>query len=183
MADLDSLEATEATRIVGSDAGGTETNAVNADSNGNLQVKDFSTKETGAAVPSAASYLGAKDELGNLAGITTTQEGSKQGLDANIINDVKTHNTIDSGTYGAINVGTSPIEAKVGASRLSGRKILTVYNNSNKDIYWGFNNSVTTSTGTKLFSKQLMFIEASDSLGLFLIADSANNDIRITEGA
>jgi len=88
-----------------------------------------------------------------------------------------------NGVQGSVTVGTSFAEAKVGASRLTGRKSLTVFNNSNATIYWGYTNAVTTSTGTPIFKDQQVEFAVGDAQGIFLIAGSAGNNVRVTEGA
>ena len=84
---------------------------------------------------------------------------------------------------GFITVGASPSEAKVGASRLIGRKSLTVFNNSNTTIYWGYTNGVTTSTGTPIFKDQQVSFAVGDGQSVYLIAGSEGNNVRVTEGA
>lgn len=83
----------------------------------------------------------------------------------------------------AITVGTSSVEAKVGASRLTGRKALSVFNNSNSTIYWGYTSGVTTSSGTPIFKDQQIVFAVGDGQSVYLISGSAGNNVRITEGA
>jgi hypothetical protein len=88
------------------------------------------------------------------------------------------------GAQGSLTVGTSAVEAKVGASALSNRKTLTVFNNSSSIIYWGYTSSVTTSTGTPIRRFQQGSWEGlGPDLSVFLIAGSAGNDTRVTESA
>ena len=87
------------------------------------------------------------------------------------------------GVQGALSVGTSAVEAKVGASALADRATLTIYNNSNSVLYWGYTSGVTTSTGTPLEKKQFIAFEIGPNTPIFLIAGSASNDARITESA
>lgn len=87
-----------------------------------------------------------------------------------------------SGGQAALTVGTSAIEVKVGVSALTGRKLVTVYNNSLVTIYWGRNSSVTTLNGTPIEPRQFMSFEGfSASQAIFLIASIAGNNVRITE--
>lgn len=78
MADLTDLQAAGSTKIVGSDTTGLETNAVGADSNGNLQVVDIinvsGQYRTQSVTTSAAEALGAATILSNrkLLSITPT---------------------------------------------------------------------------------------------------------------
>jgi hypothetical protein len=86
-----------------------------------------------------------------------------------------------SGTQGALVVGTTAVEVKVGASRLEGRKEVTLLNNSNTTIYWGYTNAVTVSTGTAILKNQMVTWSCGDNLSIYVIAGSAGNNCRITE--
>lgn len=87
-----------------------------------------------------------------------------------------------NGVEGFITVSTISTEAKVGASRLAGRKSLTIFNNSSSTMFWGYTNAVTTATGTPIFKDQMIQFEVGDSQSIFLISGSAGNNARITEG-
>lgn len=84
------------------------------------------------------------------------------------------------GVYGAITVGTTAVEAKVGANKLDQRAMVTIQPLS-EAVYFGYDSSVTISTGTKIFKGQIYPIEAGDKLSVFLISENAGNNIRITE--
>jgi hypothetical protein len=88
-----------------------------------------------------------------------------------------------TGVQDAINVGTTSVEAKVGASRLTGRKILSVFHNGSGKLYWGYSSGVTTSTGIQIFKNTQISWPAGANTSVFLIADSATNDVRVAEGA
>ena len=89
----------------------------------------------------------------------------------------------NNGPQGALTVGTTAIEVKVGVARLEGRKSITLYNNSNATIYWGYTSGVTTSTGTPIKKEQQVTWAVGDTQTIFVIAGSTNNNTRITEGA
>lgn len=91
--------------------------------------------------------------------------------------DVLDHN----GVQGALTVGTTAIEVKVGASSLEGRKVTTLLNNSNSTIYWGYTSAVTTANGTPIFKNQFVEWSAGQNLTVYVIAGSAGNNCRITE--
>lgn len=96
--------------------------------------------------------------------------------------DVKTADTINaSGLEATLSLGTTATLAKVGASNLANRKLLTVHNNSNSIIYWGFTSGVTTSTGTPILKGQMQTWAINATANIYLIAPSAGNDVRITE--
>lgn len=91
-----------------------------------------------------------------------------------------------SATYGAVTVtGSATLICSNGSSNLSGRKILTIYNNSstNATLYWGYDNSVTTSTGTLLAAGQSISISVGDAISVYAIAASGSHNVRVTEGA
>jgi len=81
--------------------------------------------------------------------------------------------------YGAKSVSTAT-ELKVGASALEERKIVQ-FQPTDGIIYYGYDSSVTTSNGIKVFSGQLIIIEASDSLPIYLIAHTGTVNVRIAE--
>lgn len=89
----------------------------------------------------------------------------------------------NGGVQGSLIVGTTPIEVKVGVNRLTGRKVVTLYNNSNNVIYWGFTNSVSVLNGTPIEKKQFVQWNVGDITELWVVADSSNNNTRITEAA
>lgn len=84
------------------------------------------------------------------------------------------------GLYGSLSVSTTAVEVKVGASVDEDRQVVTVQP-LDGDIYYGYNSSVTTSTGTKIFQGQFFPFEASRRLSIYLIAESGTVDVRITE--
>jgi hypothetical protein len=90
--------------------------------------------------------------------------------------------TNSSGVESDLIVGTTAVEIKVGATRLTGRKLVTFYNNSNNTIFWGYNNTVTIATGTPILKGQGASWEIGDALGVYVISGSNNNNTRITEG-
>ena len=86
------------------------------------------------------------------------------------------------GVYGSISVSTTAIEVKVGGSVQTERQIITIQP-LDGDIYFGYDSSVTTSTGTKIFRGQQYPLEARETLSVFVIAESGTVDTRITEVA
>lgn len=74
-------------------------------------------------------------------------------------------------------------EAKVGSSRLANIKSLTIFAQS-KNIFWGYNSSVTPATGTPLFINQ--FIEFSlnpedSNVQVWVVSSNSNSSVLITE--
>jgi hypothetical protein len=111
------------------------------------------------------------------------------GAETNFVNatangDLKTADLITgAGVQGALSVGTSAVEAKVGGSALANRKLLTIFNNSNSTIYFGRTSGVTTSNGTAIFKQQMITMQFDSTAAIYLIAGTAGNDVRITESA
>lgn len=66
MSDLTKVQASQTTNLVGTDSTGLVTNAVGADSAGDLKVVTNNTGTTGSAVPSVSALQGGKDGSGNL---------------------------------------------------------------------------------------------------------------------
>lgn len=91
-----------------------------------------------------------------------------------------------AGSYGAISVTNSAtLMTANGSSALANRKVLTIVNNSGTQatLYWGYSNSVTTSTGTPLLYGQMLSLSIGPSLTVYMIAASSSHDTRVTEAS
>lgn len=90
----------------------------------------------------------------------------------------------NGGVYGNLNLTTAntAYEAKVGATRLTDRKSLTI-TAFDDNTYWGYDNLVTTSTGTPIFKNQLIIfsIDPDSTFQIWLVSSSNNKNARITE--
>lgn len=85
------------------------------------------------------------------------------------------------GEYTAISVTDTAQEVKVGASVLEERKVITLQPIDGA-IYYGYSNTVTSTTGTKIFKGQWIQLEASDRLPVWVVAATGETvDTRITE--
>lgn len=114
---------------------------------------------------------------------------SASGVETNaaqvtINGDIKTADGLrNGGAFGNLNLVTAntPYEAKVGVSKLSSRKLLTVH--ALDDMYWGYSNAVTTSNGTPLFKNQSITfaIEPDSTFEVWLVSGANNKNARITE--
>jgi len=82
--------------------------------------------------------------------------------------------------YGVLTVGTTPVEIKVGTSKLSGRKFLHLQS-KDRGIYFGYSNSVSTSNGTELFKNQILFLPIGEAVSVWVIAGASGKEIRIGE--
>lgn len=78
-----------------------------------------------------------------------------------------------------VNVGTTEVEAKVGATRNPQRQVLRIYNNGNQTVYVG-PTGVTASSGEPLRRRQSMTLQIQD-LGVFMITQSSSSDVIVTE--
>lgn len=108
--------------------------------------------------------------------------GTDETLIGNVDDKLKTTEALEgAAVYASITVGTSVVEAKVGASALANRKLLTVFNNGNQTIYWGYDSSVTSSTGTPIFKSQFVEFEFTEDVSVWLISDTAGQDVRVGE--
>jgi hypothetical protein len=74
---------------------------------------------------------------------------------------------------GAVAVTSIAVEAKVGASRLSGREALTITNKGAKTIYYG-PSGVTSATGDPLFKDQFVSLPSGDNIGVFVVTNGAD---------
>jgi len=86
----------------------------------------------------------------------------------------------DSAVYGTLTVGTTAVELKVGGSALENRKVVTIQPKANK-VYWGYDSSVTTLTGTQVFKDQFIPLPVGPEITVYLIADGSGKDVRIGE--
>lgn len=115
-----------------------------------------------------------------IAGADTT------GLETNFVNSTSAGElfTIDmlqgNPVCGAITVGTSLVEAKVGASRATGRKAITIFHNGSGSLYYGCS-TMTTSAGTPIFKNTSVTIPCGPNSPVYLISNLAGQDVRIIE--
>ena len=80
----------------------------------------------------------------------------------------------DSYVSGVVAVSTTQVEAKVGASRLTGRECITVTNKGPNRVYYG-PSGVTVATGDSLLKDQFVSFSLGDAIGLFLICDTGQS--------
>jgi hypothetical protein len=83
--------------------------------------------------------------------------------------------------YKTASVTDTPQEVKVGASALEERKVVTMQPIDGA-IYYGYDNSVSSTSGTKIFKGQFIHLEASEKLPVWIVAEAGQTvDVRITE--
>lgn len=79
-------------------------------------------------------------------------------------------NDVNNESYvsGAVAVTSVAIEAKVGATRLSGREVITITNKGPKTVYYG-PAGVTTTTGDPLYKEQFVSLPFGDNVAVHVI--------------
>lgn len=109
------------------------------------------------------------------------QDNSGNGINSNN-NQLQVRDVINtSGQNRSQSVTTSAAEALGSATILVNRKFLSI-TPTNGTIYWGFANTVTTSTGTPIFKNQTVTIAVTDNVHVYVIAASTT-DCRVAEGS
>lgn len=90
----------------------------------------------------------------------------------------------NGGVHGAIASTTAnvAIEARVGASRLTNRKLLVITIQST-GVFYGFDNTVTISSGTPVANNQVLTftIDPDSSFQIWLVSASTNRAYRVLE--
>lgn len=96
--------------------------------------------------------------------------------------------TNPSGIVGSLTVGASAVAVRIGGSDLADRKEVSLSNESANTLYWGFDNTVTTTTGYPLAAgaRQTWLIEGENSETeivptIYIIAAGAGNATRVVE--
>lgn len=83
--------------------------------------------------------------------------------------------------YGALSVTSTPVQVKVGGANLEERKCVSIQP-LDGDVFYGFDGSVSTSTGTKIFQGEKFFLECGDKMDIYLVS-AGTIDTRIAEYA
>jgi hypothetical protein len=84
------------------------------------------------------------------------------------------------GAHGAVAVGLTAVEAKAGATKLTGRKVIIIQPTTT-GVYLGMNNTVTSATGMPLMKNQTLIFPVGDGLSMWLISTIAGGSVRIIE--
>lgn len=82
---------------------------------------------------------------------------------------------------GVVSVTTTPILAKVGASPLSGRMALRLFNKGPQTVYMGPTAGVTAATGEPLFKDQMTSFPVGPSSPIYLVAASGTQSVIVWE--
>ena len=78
----------------------------------------------------------------------------------------------DGYVSGSVAVTSVAVEAKVGASRLYGREIITLTNKGPKTVYYG-PSGVTSTTGDTLLKGQFVSLPFGDNVPVYIICAAA----------
>ena len=109
------------------------------------------------------------------------------GVETNFVNSSATGELFvadvlkGSAVYGALTVGTTAVELKVGGTILANRKHVLFQNLSRRDIYFGFNSSVTVSTGLLVSRGSERSFDVSGSLSIWVISTDSGLNCRLAE--
>lgn len=144
---------------------------------------DFNAGATGAQTLRVVANQGAPNTNANGWFARLTDGTDNVSVTTN--GDLSTSDGLtNGGTYGNLVLTTAgtTYEAKVGASRLANRKSLTVIAFDN-DMFWGYDSSVTTSTGTPLYRGQMIrfSIDPDTTFQIWLVCAASSKNARITE--
>ena len=85
-----------------------------------------------------------------------------------------------AGVNAEVTIGTTAVEAKADTTALTNRRYLVLRPKDN-DIYWGFSNGVTTTSGTKMFKDELLVLPFG--VAVWLIASASNKKISVSEAS
>lgn len=171
MADLTGIQATEATKIVGSDGTGNEQTPVQSTTGGALHAN--LRNNAGTEVGSTASPLDVR--LGDGSDTAAITANGEQKMVDGLRN---------GGVNGALTLTTAgtTYEAKVGASRLTNRKSLIITIQS-AGVFWGYSSTVTTSTGQPTSNGQVLSfsIDPDSTFQIWLVCTTNNKVVIIAE--
>ncbi len=84
------------------------------------------------------------------------------------------------GEQDVLTIGTTAVLGAIGGTNRPDRKYV-IFQAHDKDIYFGFDNTVTTSTGVKIFKDQIVMIPLGENTDIYFIATGAGKELRLTE--
>ena len=76
-------------------------------------------------------------------------------------------------------VGVTAVQ--VVSTALANRRTVTIQNEGNQDVYFGEDNTVTTSTGMKISKKSSATYDLGPLVDIYMISGTAGQDVRILE--
>jgi hypothetical protein len=116
----------------------------------------------------------------NSSGVETNFVDATANGDLGVVDGISS-----GGVFGNLNLVTAntAYELKVGANKLANRKLLTAIC-LDSDIFWGYNNTVTTANGFPLYRQQVGIweLDPQDSTtAIWVVCSQNNKNLRITE--
>lgn len=84
---------------------------------------------------------------------------------------------------GAVPVGITPVEAKVGATALPNRVALRLFNKGPQTVWMGPTTAVTPGTGEPLFKDQMTSFPVGSSSPVYLVANAATQSVVVWEAS
>lgn len=164
----DGSAAPSLTQQVGGVDGSGNLQSISVNTSGAVNINDISgtvSLPTGAATSSNQTSGAQKTQIvdgsGNVIGSLNNQLAVEDILNT-------------AGQYRAQTVTASAAEALGGAVILANRKMLSI-TPTDGTIYWGFNSSVTTSSGSPIFKNQTVTFSVGANLHIYVIAASSIN--------
>ena len=94
------------------------------------------------------------------------------------IQDVATDSLLET----VLTVTATPVEAKVGATALTNRILLVIYNSANQKVYWG-TSTVTPTSGIPIYKKQTFFLPTDENVPIYLCLTTGSSSVHIKEFA
>lgn len=97
------------------------------------------------------------------------------------INEASDRSDVNESTFlsGTVTVGTTAVEAKVGATRLITRQYLSIHNTGPGTIYLG-TSTVTSSTGRPILRDQSIDLPVGN-LPIYIVSGQGNNTVIVQE--
>lgn len=138
-----------------------------------LETNTLNIANNTASIDSKLNTLGQKNMAGSVPVVLANDQSSIPVSD--VINT--------AGVHGAITVTTTATPVRVGGSNLANRKSLTAYKNGSGTIYWGYDNTVTTATGTPFTNNQFSVWALGPDVTVYMIANNGSHNVRVTESA
>lgn len=116
-----------------------------------------------------ALHSNLRDSFGNERGVQNNPVEVREKFETSILS-------------GSVSVGTSAVEAKVGGSRLSNRRMLYIQNSGNTVIFWGPSGVTNTGSaiGGELRRRESVFIPAGD-IGIYVISSASGGSVTVQE--
>lgn len=122
--------------------------------------------------------VGSQAVSGALSAVSAS--GDRANLTSDLYRRVYVNTSSNIGaSYAAETVTTTA--AQIASTALGGRRKLAVQNLGNKNIFIGFDASVTASNGLRVVGSGYLELDAGEDIDFFAIADTGSQDIRVIQ--